>query len=41
MNQMEERSKVLYQRKGEFYNNIVTVQQEIDLLRRKSDGRKK
>ena len=38
---MEERSKASKQRKEQFYNNIVTVQQEIHLLRRESDGTKK
>ena len=29
------RSKALKQRKGEFYGNLATVLQEIDLMRRK------
>ena len=38
---MEERSKALKQGKEQFYNNIATVQQEIDLIRRETNGRRK
>ena len=38
---MEERSKALNQRKEQFYNNLATVLQEIDLKRRETDGRNK
>ena len=37
---MEERSKALNQGKEEFYN-IATVLQEIDLMRRETNGRRK
>ena len=37
---MEERSKAL-KRKEQFYNNFATVLQEIDLMRRELNGRKK
>ena len=38
MNQIEERSKALKQRKGEFYDNLATVLQEMDLMRRETVG---
>ena len=38
---MEERSKALKQRKEQFYNKLATVLQEIDLMRRELNGRKK
>ena len=38
---MEERSKALKQGKEQFYNNIATVLQEIDLMTRETNGRKK
>ena len=38
---MEERSKALNQGKEEFYNIIATVLQEIDLMRRETNGRRK
>ena len=38
---MEEGSKALKQGKEQFYNNIATVLQEIDLIRRETNGRKK
>ena len=38
---MEERSKALNQRKEQFYNNLATVLQKIDLMRRVTNGRKK
>ena len=38
---MEERSKALNQSKEQFYNNLATVLQEIDFMRRESNGRKK
>ena len=38
---MEERSKALKLRKEQFYNNFATVLQEIDLMRRELNGRKK
>ena len=38
---MEEISKALKQRKEQLYNNLSTVQQEIDLMRRETNGRKK
>ena len=38
---MEERSNALKQGKEQFYNNLSTVQQEIDLMRRETNGRKK
>ena len=41
MKQMEERSKALKKRKEQLYNNLSTVQQEIDLMRRETNGRKK
>ena len=37
---MEERSKALNQSKEQFYNNLATVLQEIDFMRRESNGRK-
>ena len=38
---MEERSKALKLRKEQFYTNFPTVLQEIDLMRRELNGRKK
>ena len=38
---MEERSKALNQGKEQFYNNLATVLQEKDLMRRKTNGRRK
>ena len=38
---MEERIKALKQRNEQFYNNFATVLQEIDLMRRELNGRKK
>ena len=38
---MEERSKDLKLRKEQFYNNFATVLEEIDLMRRETNGRKK
>ena len=38
---MEEISKALKQGKEQFYNNLATVLQEKDLMRRKTNGRKK
>ena len=38
---MEERSKVLRQRKEQLYNNLVTVLQEIDFMRRETNRRTK
>ena len=38
---MEERSKAIKLRKEQFYNNFATVLQEIDLMRRELNGRKK
>ena len=38
---MEERSKALNQGKEEFYNIIATVLQEIELMRRETNGRRK
>ena len=38
---MEERSKALKQWKEQFYNNLAKVQQEKDLMRRETNGRKK
>ena len=35
---MEERSKALKQRKEQFYYNLATVLQEIDLIRRETNG---
>ena len=37
---MEERSKALKLRKEQFYNNLVTVLQGIDVLRRETNGRR-
>ena len=37
---MEERSKALNQRKEQFYNNLATVLQKIDLMRRETNGMK-
>ena len=41
MKQTEERSKALKQGKEQFYNNILTVLQEKDLMRTETNGRKK
>ena len=41
MKQMEERSKALKQRKEQLYHILSTVQQEIDLIRRETNGRRK
>ena len=41
MKQTEEISKALKQGKEQFYNNLAKVQQEKDLLRRETNGRKK
>ena len=41
MKQMEERSKALKQWKEQFYNNIATVLQEIDLMRPETKVRRK
>ena len=38
---MEERIKALNQGKEQFYNNLATVLQEKDLMRRETNGRKK
>ena len=38
---MEERSKALMQGKEQFYNNLATVLQDKDLMRRKTIVRKK
>ena len=38
---MEERSKALKLRKEQLYNNLATVLQEKDLMRRETNGRKK
>ena len=38
---MEERSKALKLGREEFYNNLATVLQEIDLMTRETNGRKK
>ena len=38
---MEERTKALNQRKEQLYNNLATVLQEIDLMKRETNGRKK
>ena len=38
---MEERSKALKQGKGQFDNNLATVLQGIDLMRRETNGRTK
>ena len=37
---MEERSKVLKQRKEQFHYNLAKVLQEIDLMRRETNGSK-
>ena len=39
--QTEERSKALKQGKEQFYNNIETVLQNIQLMRRETNGRRK
>ena len=41
MKQIEVRIKALKQGKEQFYNNLATVLQEIDLIRRETNGRKK
>ena len=38
---MEEGSKALKHGKELFYNNLATVQQEIDLMKRETNGRRK
>ena len=38
---MEEGSKALKLGKEQFYNNLVTVLKQIDLLRRETNGRRK
>ena len=38
---MEERSKALKRVKEQLYNNLATVLQEKDLMRRETNGRKK
>ena len=38
---MEEISKALNQSKEQFYNNLATVLQEIDLMKRETNGRNK
>ena len=38
---MEERSTALKQGKENFYNNLASVLQIIDLMRRETNGRKK
>ena len=38
---MEERSKALKKGKEQFYNNLSTVLQEIDLMTREKNGRRK
>ena len=38
---MEERSTALKQGKEQLYNNLATVLQEIDLMKRETNGRKK
>ena len=38
---MEERTKALKLRKEQLYNNLATVLQEKDLMRRETNGRKK
>ena len=38
---MEERSTVVNQRKEQCYNNLATVLQYIDFMRRETNGRKK
>ena len=37
---MEERSKALKQGKEQFYNNLATVLQEKDLMRRETNGKR-
>ena len=37
---MEERSKALNQRKEQFYNNLATVLQEIDLMKRETNRKR-
>ena len=38
---MEQRSKALQQGERKFYNNLATVLQEIEIIRREANGRKK
>ena len=38
---MEEGSKALKLGREQFYNNLATVLQEIDLMRRETNGRRK
>ena len=38
---MEVRSKAFKYRKEQFYSNLATVLEEIDLMRRETNGRKK
>ena len=38
---MEEGSKALKLRREQFYNNLATVLQEKDLMRRETNGRKR
>ena len=38
---MELRSKALKWKKEQFYNNLATVLQEIEIIRRETNGRKK
>ena len=38
---MEERSEALKQGKEQFYNNLATVLQEIELMKRETNGRNK
>ena len=41
MKQTDERSKALKQGKGQLYNNLATVLQQKNLVRRETNGRKK
>ena len=41
MKQTDERSKSLKRGKEQLYNNLATVLQEKDLMRRETNGRKK
>ena len=41
MKEMEKRSKALKQGKEQLYNNLARVLQEIHLMRREINGRKK
>ena len=38
---MEQRSKALKGGERQFYNNLATVLQEIEIIRRETNGRKK